>query len=91
MREEFITDGQRRRSVSKVFLGWLFWGVCYAIGWPVCKVFTLGSYPHSQSRERAIFRHQRAHTGFSCAMVGLIVLSLVVAYFTGYLPALTLR
>ena len=93
MREELISDGHRgrSRSLTKVLVDWLFWGVCYAVGWPVCKVFTLGFYPQSKSHERAIFSQRRAHTGFTCAMIGLGIIIAAAGFYGGYLPPLTLK
>lgn len=93
MRDEILSDGHRGRprSVTKVLIDWLFWGICYAVGWPVCKIVTLGFYPRSKSHNRAIFSQRRAHTGFTCAMIGVVIICCAIGFYTGYLPALSLK
>lgn len=46
MCEEFIFDGYWGCFcfIIKVLVDWLFWGLCYVVGWFVCKVFIFGFY-----------------------------------------------
>ena len=74
------------RGVGFLIADLLFWRVCYGIGWPVCKVLTLGQYPRRMHRERAIFREYKANTGFACALVGLMMLLFVLMVLFGVLP-----
>ena len=51
----------------------LFFGtVCYFIGWPVCKLLTLGRYPSSS--DTIFVEYSRYQEGWPCAIVGLVTL-----------------
>ena len=45
---------------------------CYWIGWPLCKMITLGRYPHPG--QSAFNEEIGNNNGFICALVGLAVL-----------------
>ena len=49
-----------------------FLTVCYWIGWPVCKIITLGRYPATGSR--AFYEHSSNEEGWLCSLVGLVTL-----------------
>jgi hypothetical protein len=49
----------------------LFYTLCYWVGWPVCKVFTLGKYPASGSRT---YLGGKNDAGWFCSFVGLAVI-----------------
>ncbi len=57
-----------------------FWTICYWLGWPVCKVVSLGKYP----KETTFFiLGNHDDKGFWCAFTGLIVLVLLALVFLG--------
>lgn len=51
--------------------------ICYCIGWPVCKVLTLGRYPEKGAP--VYFEHRDDQTGWPCSLVGLCVV-IAVSY-----------
>lgn len=75
------------RGIGFVIAELFFWRLCFVIGWPVCKVLSLGKYPRKVKRERAIFRQEKVHTGFTCAAVGLLILLALMIVFSGLWPA----
>ena len=75
------------RGFGFVIAELVFWRLCYVIGWPVCKILTLGQYPKKVERERAIFRQEKAHTGFTCAATGLLILLILGIIFSGNWPS----
>jgi len=75
------------RGIGFLIAELLFWRLCYIVGWPVCKILTLGQYPRRVERERAIFRQEKAHTGFTCAASGLIILLVLAVIYSGYWPS----
>ncbi|MDC8832189.1 hypothetical protein [Alteromonas gilva] len=75
------------RGVGYLIAEVFFWRLCYALGWPLCKILTLGRYPRRVVRERAIFRSENAHTGFTCAAIGLLALIAAVLMLSGYWPS----
>jgi hypothetical protein len=36
------------RGLGYIIAEIFFWFVCYWIGWPICKLLTLGAYPKPQ-------------------------------------------
>lgn len=89
MIEEMVSEADKGffRGIGYLLAELLFWRLCYVVGWPVCKVFTLGRYPRRQYRERAIFREEKAHTGFTCAAVGLLLIAALLLVAGGIIPA----
>ena len=56
----------------------LFFGtVCYFVGWPVCKLLTLGQYPNTN--DEVFHEYSRHQEGWPCAIVGLFTLFGLVA------------
>ncbi|MCU7553774.1 hypothetical protein OCL06_04070 [Alteromonas sp. ASW11-19] len=62
------------RIIVFVLLDILFWAVCYWVGYPICKLLTLGQYPQ---RTTSFAADHHAKTDFWCAAVGLLTLLLV--------------
>jgi len=61
----------------------IFFGtVCYWIGWPICKVITLGKYP---SPNHVVYLDDSAdrQNDFWCAAVGLLVIIIIGLYLAG--------
>ena len=66
------------------FLAEIFFGtICYWIGWPICKIVTLGKYPSSNRIVYLDDYNGNRENGFWCGAVGLIVLVLALLYFGG--------
>ena len=66
------------RVVSWVIWEFFFCTFCYYLGWPVCKLLTLGRYP----RPRATFYSEYDDTvgGWPCALVGFVLWILLSAW-----------
>ncbi|GGF79725.1 hypothetical protein [Alteromonas lipolytica] len=88
MIEEMVSETGKGvfRGIGYLLSELLFWRLCYVIGWPVCKLVTFGRYPRRLHRERAIFRQHNAHTGFTCAAVGLLIVVALLLGLSGNLP-----
>jgi hypothetical protein len=68
------------RGIGYILAEFFFWFICYWIGWPICKLLTLGAYPKPQKR---IYLDGTPHTDVWCPIVGLIVVLGVAFYFIG--------
>jgi hypothetical protein len=68
------------RGIGYILAEIFFWNICYWIGWPICKLVTLGAYPKS---EKTVYIDDSRHSGVWCAVVGLIVVVIFVLYFLG--------
>ena len=65
------------------FIWWMIWEMffgtlCYFIGWPVCKVVTLGRYPPSQSSVDK--EYSRDKEGLPCTLVGFVTLITIIVF-----------
>lgn len=70
------------RGIGYILAEILFGTVCYWIGWPICKVLTLGKYPSSNQTVYIDDGHHRSK-GFWCSGVGFLVILFVALYFAG--------
>ena len=52
--------------------------ICYWVGWPICKLLTLGKYPKAK---KSAFLEDRVNSSFWCCAIGLITLISVLLYF----------
>ena len=60
------------RLTIAVAVDFVFWTVCYWLGWPLCKLVSGGRYPATSPH------HGRKHSGHLCALTGLgMLLSLM--------------
>ncbi|MBE0363962.1 hypothetical protein PULV_a1492 [Pseudoalteromonas ulvae UL12] len=63
----------------RVFIEFFINTVCYYIGWPICRIFTLGKYPKEYPHEEGLFK------GFvfynDVVIVGFITLLVCVGIF----------
>lgn len=59
------------RIIGQVFVEILFDFVCYWVGWPICKIMTLGEYPGSK----------RSANDHWCSAVGLVTLAILLLQF----------
>ncbi|NVK58033.1 MAG: hypothetical protein HWE26_20750 [Alteromonadaceae bacterium] len=89
MIEDIVTETGKGvvRGVGYLIAEVFFWRLCYVLGWPVCKIMTLGRYPRRVVRERAIFRAENTHTGFTCAAIGLLIFVAAVLVLSGNWPS----
>ena len=56
------------------FLAEIFFGtICYWVGWPICKIITLGKYPASQ-QVVYLDDYSGRREGFWCSAVGLLTI-----------------
>lgn len=53
--------------------------ICYWVGWPICKILTLGKYPKIKTTS---YLENRVNSGFWCSAVGLITLIVALLYFS---------
>jgi len=66
------------RGIGYILAEIFFWTICYWVGWPICKVLTLGSYP---KKSDTMFLDGQSHNGFWCAVVGLLTIVGVIAFY----------
>jgi di/tricarboxylate transporter len=53
--------------------------LCYWVGWPVCKLMTLGKYPTSKQIVHIDY-YQQNSSSLWCSVVGFLVLLLICVY-----------
>lgn len=70
------------RGIGYILAEVFFGSICFWVGWPICKIVTLGKYPYSGQTIYYGDTDNR-HEGFWCSLVGLIVLIFGGLYFTG--------
>ena len=70
------------RGIGYILAEIFFGTVCYWIGWPICKVVTLGRYPSSK---QVVYLEDYSgnNRGFWCSAVGLVVLIFVSLFAAG--------
>lgn len=68
------------RGLGHVLVEVLFNFVFYYIGWPICKILTLGTYPKKQTDNRP---HSETRQGFLCSAVGLFFVIIIGLYLSG--------
>ena len=69
------------RGIGYILAEIFFWTICYWVGWPICKVLTLGSYPR---KSNSMFLDEQGHNGFWCAVVGLLTIIGAVTFYVIY-------
>ncbi len=70
------------RGIGYILAEILFGTICYWVGWPICKVVTLGKYP-SSSQAVYLEEYRARNTGFWCSVVGLLTLIFSALYLVG--------
>ncbi len=70
------------RGIGYILLEILFGTVCYWVGWPICKIVTLGKYP-SSNQVVYLDDSQNRTNGFWCSGVGFLVILFAALYFAG--------
>ena len=72
------------RGIGYILAELFFGTVCYWVGWPVCRLATLGRYPAS-NQVVYLEEYGQRNSGFWCSAVGLLVIILFGAYwFAGF-------
>ena len=67
------------RGIGHILVEVFFRTVCYWVGWPICKLVTLGKYP-SVSKVIYFDEHSSRAGGALCAVVGLLALMVLALY-----------
>jgi len=70
------------RGIGHILVEVFFRTVCYWVGWPICKLVTLGKYP-SVSKVIYFDEHSSRAGGALCAVVGLLALMVLALYLLG--------
>ncbi|GAB2997209.1 hypothetical protein GCM10027050_14220 [Psychrosphaera aestuarii] len=65
------------RAIGYILAEVFFYTICYWVGWPICKIFTLGTYPKSFDTG---FSAERNYGRGMCSSVGLLTLVFVFYY-----------
>jgi hypothetical protein len=61
----------------------IFFGtICYWVGWPICKLLTLGKYPVSNQLVY-LDTYTDRDNGFWCCTVGLVAILAICFYVSG--------
>jgi hypothetical protein len=68
------------RAVGWIFAEILFGTVCYWIGWPVCRAFTLGAYPRGRKQ---VLPDSWDAESYICSSVGFLLLLALALHFAG--------
>ena len=70
------------RGLGYILAEIFFGTVCYWIGWPICKIFTLGKYPQS---DRVVYLddYTGKRSGFWCSGIGLLTIVFCGLYYVG--------
>jgi hypothetical protein len=66
------------RGIGYILAELFFGTVCYWVGWPVCRLATLGKYPASNQAVYLEGYGQR-DSGFWCSAVGFLVIVIIGA------------
>jgi hypothetical protein len=64
--------------VAEIFFG----TICYWVGWPICKLLTLGKYPASNQLVY-LDTYTDRDNGFWCCAVGLVAILVICFYVSG--------
>nr|WP_319490996.1 hypothetical protein [uncultured Desulfobacter sp.] len=65
--------------LAQIFINIFFNFFCYYVGWPFCKLLTLGRYPQKVKYD---FMQRYNKGGFLCSCLGFIIIAVVVIYLT---------
>jgi hypothetical protein len=68
------------RGLGYIIAEIFFWFICYWIGWPICKLLTLGAYPKPQ---KTMHLDDAQHSDVWCPIVGLTVVLVAGLYLIG--------
>lgn len=68
------------RAIGFFLVEVIFNFVFYYIGWPICKILSLGTYPQKVTND---YLHTDTRQGLLCSFVGFTFVVLVGLYLTG--------
>ena len=68
------------RAIGSIFIDLIFNFIFYYIGWPICKIVSLGSYPKKTPQD---LLHTSTRQGLACSFVGMLVVVIIGLYFCG--------
>lgn len=71
------------RGIGYILAELFFGAICYWVGWPICKVLTLGKYP-TGSNVVYLDEGGPRNNNFWCSGVGLIALILIGLFASGF-------
>lgn len=70
------------RGLGYILAEIFFSTICYWIGWPICKICTLGKYPAS-SQVVYLDDYSAKRPGYWCSVVGLLAIVVGGLYAVG--------
>jgi len=65
------------RGIGYIIAEILFGTVCYWVGWPICRAFTLGRYPRTRKQ---LLPDNWDMESFFCSTVGLVAIITLSLY-----------
>ena len=68
------------RGIGYLLVEVLFNFILYYIGWPICKILSLGTYPKKVTHD---YLYTDTRQGLLCSLVGFTFVLLVGLYLTG--------
>lgn len=71
------------RGVGYILADIFFRILCYWIGWPICKIITLGKYPCSNHTMYIDDGGAGFYNNIWCSIAGLLAIVFVGLYFAG--------
>ena len=72
------------RGLGYLFAEIFYGTICYWVGWPICKIVSLGKYPSSNKVVYLDDYQNRNSGGFWCSGVGFLFILFVGLYFVGF-------
>lgn len=72
------------RGIGYILAEVFFRTICYWVGWPICKLVTLGKYP-SAFKVIYLDEHRSRADGALCAVVGLLALIVLALYLLAWI------
>ncbi|XOV78223.1 MAG: hypothetical protein ACFHVJ_14915 [Aestuariibacter sp.] len=66
------------RAIGYLIAEVFFKTICFWVGWPLCKIITLGSYPRPRQR---ITLNDEINSEFWCSFLGMIILLACGIYY----------
>ena len=68
------------RGLGYLLIEVIFNFVFYYIGWPACKILSLGAYPKKLSRDQL---YTETRQGVLCSFVGFLVVAILILFLCG--------
>lgn len=70
------------RAMGYILADIFFGTICYWVGWPICKLITLGKYP-SSTQVVYLEIYTDRDNGFWCSAVGFMAILIICFYLSG--------